>query len=246
MTPFVLAASMSAGFAGMAAVLMTRHAILLVPVAPSPTSRLEGLADRFGLESDTVRRFAPWVAAGAVVGFVFVGPLVLVLLVGAIPLTRFLLARRSRRQAEHAAREVPYLLDVLAACATAGLSIPAALEHGARLTRGALASHLQTVIDEARAGRRWHDSLAALAGQVDAPELHRAIGVLRRAERLGVPLADTLVPLAADARARHFSAAMDRARKAPVKMLFPLVFLVLPAFLLLTVVPVMVSTFGSI
>jgi pilus assembly protein TadC len=47
-------------------------------------------------------------------------------------------------------------------------------------------------------------------------------------------------------RAARRLAVTERARTAPVKMLFPLVFLVLPAFLLLTVVPVLLTTLRSI
>ena len=47
-------------------------------------------------------------------------------------------------------------------------------------------------------------------------------------------------------RASRRAAITERARTAPVKMLFPLVFLVLPAFLLLTVVPVLLTTVRSI
>ena len=50
----------------------------------------------------------------------------------------------------------------------------------------------------------------------------------------------------ADVRAERRALAAERARTAPVKMLFPLVFLILPAFLLLTVVPVLLSTVRSI
>ena len=59
-------------------------------------------------------------------------------------------------------------------------------------------------------------------------------------------LVESLGTIAKDAREARRAATTERARKAPVKMLFPLVFLVLPAFLLLTVVPVLLTTVQSI
>jgi tight adherence protein C len=67
-----------------------------------------------------------------------------------------------------------------------------------------------------------------------------------RTERLGSSLADALRELADEVRDERRQNAAERARKAPVKMLFPLVFMILPAFLLLTVVPVLISTLRSI
>jgi tight adherence protein C len=67
-----------------------------------------------------------------------------------------------------------------------------------------------------------------------------------RTERLGSSLSDALRELADEVREERRSAAAERARKAPVKMLFPLVFMILPAFLLLTVVPVLISTLRSV
>jgi tight adherence protein C len=72
------------------------------------------------------------------------------------------------------------------------------------------------------------------------------VGALTRAEALGSSLSEEVGRLAADVREARRAAATERARAAPVKMLFPLVFLVLPAFLLLTVVPVLVATVESI
>jgi len=72
------------------------------------------------------------------------------------------------------------------------------------------------------------------------------VRLLVRTERLGSSLADEMSRLAADVREQRRARAVDRARAAPVKMLFPLVFLVLPAFLLLTVVPVLLTTVRSI
>jgi tight adherence protein C len=65
--------------------------------------------------------------------------------------------------------------------------------------------------------------------------------VLLAAERLGTPVGPALARLAADGRARARRAALERARTLPVRLLFPLVFLVLPAFLLLTVGPVVLA-----
>jgi tight adherence protein C len=95
-------------------------------------------------------------------------------------------------------------------------------------------------------GRRWRDELDALARRLDLRDLRRTVAVLERSESLGTPLKDSLVQLAADVRSSRAALAAEKARKAPVKMLFPLVFLVLPAFLLLTVVPVLLSTLRSL
>ena len=78
------------------------------------------------------------------------------------------------------------------------------------------------------------------------PDLARTVAVLARTEALGVPLRDATRDLAATVRDARRAATLERARTAPVKMLFPLVFLILPAFLLLTVVPVLITTVRSI
>jgi tight adherence protein C len=85
-----------------------------------------------------------------------------------------------------------------------------------------------------------------MASRTGSPDLRRAVAALSRTETLGASLATSTADLAASVRASRRAATTQRARTAPVKMLFPLVFLILPAFLLLTVVPVLLSTVRSI
>ena len=85
-----------------------------------------------------------------------------------------------------------------------------------------------------------------MADRLELGDLRRAAALLGRSEALGSSLADEMSRLAVDVREGRRSRATERARTAPVKMLFPLVFLILPAFLLLTVVPVLLSTVRSI
>ena len=65
-------------------------------------------------------------------------------------------------------------------------------------------------------------------------------------KRLGTSLGSTLRSVAEDLRGERRARAEELARRAPIKMLFPLVFLILPAFLLLTVGPVLVATLRSL
>jgi tight adherence protein C len=111
---------------------------------------------------------------------------------------------------------------------------------------GPLAEELDEAITRVDLGRRWRDELGSVADRLALTELRRAAAVLGRSESLGSSLADEVSRLAADVRESRRARAAERARTAPVKMLFPLVFLVLPAFLLLTVVPVLLSTVRSI
>ncbi|MGZ5297570.1 MAG: type II secretion system F family protein [Actinomycetota bacterium] len=153
-------------------------------------------------------------------------------------------ALRRRRAAMNA--QIPQLLDLLAAASSAGLSGQLALRRAVVALGGPLAVELADALDAVDLGARWRDEMAAVAERLELPDLRRTVAALSRTETLGASLADSTAELAASVRAARRAAVTERARTAPVKMLFPLVFLVLPAFLLLTVVPVLLTTVRSI
>jgi tight adherence protein C len=142
--------------------------------------------------------------------------------------------------------QVPQLLDLLAAASSAGLSGQLALRRAVVALGGPLAAELTAALDVVDLGAHWREELGNVAERLALPDLRRTVVALSRTETLGASLADSTAELAGSVRAARRAAVTERARTAPVKMLFPLVFLVLPAFLLLTVVPVLLTTVRSI
>ncbi len=159
---------------------------------------------------------------------------------------RILLARAGGRRRSAVDRQIPQLLDLLAAASSAGLSAPLALERAAEAVSGPLGEELDAVVRTVSLGARWREELHSLAERLDLPDMRRTVAALTRTETLGSSLASSTAELAERVRQARRAATTERARTAPVKMLFPLVFLVLPAFLLLTVVPVLLTTMQSI
>jgi Flp pilus assembly protein TadB len=154
--------------------------------------------------------------------------------------------RAARHRLAAADREIPVLLDLLAVATSAGLPAQLAFRRAVDAAEGPLADDLRPVLDATDLGGRWRDELRTVCERLELPDLRRLVGTLGRSESLGSPLSEELARLARDVREARRARATERARAAPVKMLFPLVFLVLPAFLLLTVVPVLVTTVRSI
>lgn len=177
----------------------------------------------------------------------FPGPVLAPLLgVVGLRLPLFVVARAAKRRRAAVDAEIPQLLDLLAAGSSAGLAAPLALRRAIDGLQGPLRDELARTLDTVDLGARWRDELRALAGRLALPDLTRAVAAVTRTESLGSSLADATAELAATVRDARRAAVTERARTAPVKMLFPLVFLVLPAFLLLTVVPVLLTTLQSI
>jgi pilus assembly protein TadC len=163
-----------------------------------------------------------------------------------LPVVRIVGHRAERRRHREADAEVPQLLDLLAAASSSGLAAPLALHRSVDALRGPLGADLRIAVGRIELGERWRDELANVAERLDLPDLRRTVAALARTERLGAPLASACADLASEVREARRARTTERARTAPVKMLFPLVFLVLPAFLLLTVVPVLLTTVRSI
>ena len=156
------------------------------------------------------------------------------------------LARRAKRRQEEMTRHVADLVDVLVATTEAGLSPTVALRRSAAIMRGPLGEELSAVIGEIDLGASWREALDRLLARTDAPPLRRLVRALTRSQRLGTSVGSSLRSVAGDLRAERRALAEETARRAPVKMLFPLVFLILPAFLLLTVGPAVLATLRSL
>jgi tight adherence protein C len=190
-----------------------------------------------------------WMVGFAVIGVVAPGPklltVTLALLLGD-RIHRLGAARASARHRRAMDAEIPQLLDLLAAGSAAGLSAVVGLQRSVSVLRGPLGAELRESLDAVDLGARWQEELGAVTERLALPDLRRAVAVLTRTETLGTSLTEATRELAADVRRARRAAVAERARAAPVKMLFPLVFLVLPAFLLLTVVPVLLTTVESI
>lgn len=154
--------------------------------------------------------------------------------------------RADRARARLRERQVPQLLDLLATGSSAGMSAELSLRRAAETLGGPLGTDLIELFGRGDLGARWRDELGAYAARSGSPDLRRTVAVLRRTDELGASLVEATCDLADSVRHARRAATLERARTAPVKMLFPLVFLILPAFLLLTVVPVLLTTVRSI
>jgi tight adherence protein C len=129
--------------------------------------------------------------------------------------------------------------DLAAMVLAAGLTPHLAVEVLARSGPAPVAARLEAVLAAAGAGDRLADALDAEAAR--SPALAPLLAIVAASERTGAAAGPALGRLAASTRARIRRRAMARARTVPVRLLFPLVFLVLPAFLVLTVAPVVLA-----
>ena len=165
---------------------------------------------------------------------------------GAFLVPDLVVSRAASVRLRHANAEVPQFLDLLAAASGAGLAAPAAIARAATGLRGPLADELASSSAAVGMGRRWRDELGAIGERLRLPDLRMVVAAITRTESLGSSLSEAMRSLAEDVREARRSRAAERARTAPVKMLFPLVCMILPAFLLLTVVPVLIATLRSL
>jgi Flp pilus assembly protein TadB len=152
--------------------------------------------------------------------------------------------RRARRAHDAAARRaLPVAIDLLAVATGAGCTPYVALDVAARWCPPEISADLAAVPEACRLGDTFEGALRAMAQR--APVLASVADTFATSARLGAPVAPTLERLAAEARAELRRSAEARARTVPVRLLFPLVFFVLPAFALLTVAPVLLDGFAA-
>jgi tight adherence protein C len=131
---------------------------------------------------------------------------------------------------------LPDALDLMVVCVEAGLGINASLKRVAEDFRGThpiLSSEFELANFETRAGKSTTDALRALADRTGVAEVSSLVAMLIQTERFGTGLADTLRVHADGMRLRRLQSAEEQANKAPLKMLFPTVFIFVAMILII-------------
>jgi len=148
-------------------------------------------------------------------------------------------------RSEQITRELPDTLDLLVISVEAGLGFDAALAQVARNTKGPLAEEFFRVLQEMQLGTGRSDAMRALADRTDVTDLRGFITAMVQADAFGVPIANVLRIQSREMRIRRTQRAEESAQKVPVKILFPLIFCILPALFIVILGPAVIQIVNS-
>jgi tight adherence protein C len=146
---------------------------------------------------------------------------------------------------EELRKELPDAMDLLTISVEAGLAFDAALSQVARNTTGPLADEFFRVLQEMQIGLGRVEALRALGERSDLPELRGFITAMVQADSFGIPIAQVLRVQASDLRTKRRQRAEELAQKVPVKILFPLIFCILPSLFVVILGPAAITIFHS-
>ena len=149
----------------------------------------------------------------------------------------FLASQRADARRALITRELPDTMDQLTIAVEAGLGFEAALARVAKQGTGPLAAELRRTLQDIQLGMDRADALDSLGARTDITDLRRFVAATRQAERYGLPIAAVLRTQSRELRDRRRQRAEEHAMKIPVKVLFPLVFCILPTLFIVILAP---------
>ncbi|GEM_PF-209224 len=150
------------------------------------------------------------------------------------------LAKMITNRREAIVRALPDALDLITSCVEAGISFDAALMRITSRDNDAgreLREELARYLSDMRMGRPRVEALRELSRRCGVQDLEGVVAALIQADQLGVGIGIVLRTQSVHLRMRRRQRAQESALKAPIKMLFPLVFFIFPAMFVVTLGP---------
>ncbi len=140
------------------------------------------------------------------------------------------LNRQYQRRQREILKKIPETIDLLYLCVSGGLDFIAGLHFVIQTLTisNPFVKELARVLQEINVGKPRREALKDMSKRLNISEISSFVRVLIQAESMGTSVAEALRQIAEEASFRRFQRAEKIALLAPVKMLFPLVFFIMP------------------
>jgi tight adherence protein C len=154
-----------------------------------------------------------------------------------------ILERLIARRQKQIRNGLPDMLDLLIVCLEAGSSLDQGIVKATdelELAYPALAEEFRMLITETRAGKPRLEAFRNLASRTGVDDVRALVAMLVQTDRFGTSVSQALRTHADVSRTKRRQRAEERAAKVGVKLVFPLVFLLFPAFFTVTLGPAII------
>jgi tight adherence protein C len=171
-------------------------------------------------------------------------PIVIISALLGLQIPGFVLQRKILARQKVIRNGLPDALDLLIVCLEAGSSLDQAIMKASdelALAYPALAEELKMLITETRAGKPRLEAFRNLADRTGVDDVRALVAMLVQTDRFGTSVAQALRTHAETSRTKRRQRAEERAAKIGVKLVFPLVFLLFPAFFVVTLGPAVIQ-----
>jgi tight adherence protein C len=152
-----------------------------------------------------------------------------------------LLRRMAKNRQNNFWKALPDSLDLLTTCVEAGLSLDFAFQRVAERQRGPVGEEVTRMLREKALGQTRREALTAMAQRIDLPDVNVFVNSVIQAETLGTSIGQVLRTQSRQLRMRRRQRAEQVARQAAPKMVFPLVFFVLPSLFIVILGPIVIN-----
>jgi len=169
---------------------------------------------------------------------------VVIILLLIIVCQNFYLSRRSEMRKKNILKDLPYTLDLITVSVEAGASFDGAMARVISNISGELCDEFAKCLKEIKMGIQRKVALKSMSERCDVKELSALVNSLIQADELGVGLGRVLRIEASNLREQRKQVAREKAMKAPVKMLFPLIFFIFPSIFIIILGPAIIKIFS--